>query len=423
MISLVRQGIRIAFDRGTGQVEVSQPQLGQPRSPARVRTRGITIRRSAAQRDAPSVHEVGGYSIRISDEPDDPTWDDFLEKGPGSAYTQASCWGRARASIGWRTIRVVVSEDGQVVAGAQMQTRALRGVVRAGFVFGGPIVDSDRPGLAALVVDEIMATGKAGNLQYLAVQPPADCDRVSEELARRGFRRGVLDVLYIYHPAGAILDLQPDLDVLFANMSKSRRRNIRSAERHGVTVRRGSEADVPIFNRLEDAHSARLGYVRRAESYYTDLWRALAPRGHIEFFIAEYEGEPVCAQLAIPFGRTCYHHERAWSGEHEELYTAELVEWEAIRWARSAGYRFIDFGGIEKPVAEAVLSAKEDPRVAGYGAALFKLRWGGQVIVNPPFLDYVYDPALRLGYRSIPPALLRSAWLERLAKRLKETGP
>jgi hypothetical protein len=68
------------------------------------------------------------------------------------------------------------------------------------------------------------------------------------------------------------------------------------------------------------------------------------------------------------------------------------------------------------------VSGREDPRVQKYGASLFKLKWGGDVVAEPPFLDYVYNPALRYLYRRVPDAVMRSSWLERAAKRLKESG-
>jgi hypothetical protein len=104
-------------------------------------------------------------------------------------------------------------------------------------VFGGPVVGGDRPDLAALVLDEMMAMGKAGNVRYLAVQPPRGCDRMCGELTRLGFRHGVLDFVYIYYTAAVSVDLRPGPDELLAKMSMSRRRNIRLAERRGATVR------------------------------------------------------------------------------------------------------------------------------------------------------------------------------------------
>jgi len=290
-----------------------------------------------------------------------------------------------------------------------------------GFVCRGPIVCGDQAELARLVFNEILVMGRAQNVQYLVVQPPPRCDWMSTELTALGFRYGAFD---IDHTSTIVLDMRADLDQMLSMMKKHARKQIRQGERSGVTVRHGSEADLPIFNRLKDVHSARLGYPRRQEGYYEELWRALGPRGHIELFIAEYEGEPISAQLVIPFGDTCRHIERPWSGEHSKLRPNELLFWEVVKWAKSEGYRFTDLEGIDAPLAEAVLAGGETPEDSRYSASLFKLKFvpPGQVVVDPPSFDYVYNPLLRPAYRCVPTKVMRSAWMRRLLFKFRETG-
>ena len=367
----------------------------------------------------PSPHDVGGYTVRISSAPDDPAWDEFLEHTPTGHHAQTSAWGRARASIGWNPIRLVISEDGRIVGGAQMVRRPMPVGGYVGFVHRGPQVPPDRPDLVALVFSELIAMGKAQGVGYLVVQPPPGADWMTGELRQRGFRCGAFD---IDMTATVRLDLRKDLEELLADMSKKRRKHVRSAAGSGITVRRCSEADLPIFNRLKDIQSARLGYARRSPDYYSALWRAMAPREHVELFIAEYEGDPVVAQLVIPFGEVCRHMERVWSGERKELRPSERLEWEVIKWARSQGYRYTDFEGIEPQLADAILSGVEMGDVPEYSASLFKLRFGGSIVVDPSSYDYVYNPLLRFAYRCVPVRVMRSDWMRRLLFRFRETG-
>lgn len=373
----------------------------------------------ASQESVSSVRSAGPFSVRVSDAANDPEWDAFLEEVSIGHHAQTSAWGRARAFIGWRPIRVLVSEDGRIVAGVQMVTRPMPAAGNVGFVCRGPVVAEDRQDLTRLVLDEMMAMGETRGVQYLVVQPPRGSDWMRVELGRIGFRYGAFDIDIT---ATVRIDLQPDLAELRAGMSKKCREHVRLAERRGVTVRRGSESDLAIFNRLKDVQSARLGYARREDGYYNELWHALAPRGHIGLFIAEYEGEPVAAQLVIPFGDTCHHMERPWSGEHGKLKPNELLKWEVIKWAKSEGYRFADLEGIEPPVAEAILSGEGIPDDPRYSASRFKLKFGGQVILDPPSFDYVYNPVLRFAYRCIPNRVMRAAWMRRLLFTFRETG-
>jgi lipid II:glycine glycyltransferase (peptidoglycan interpeptide bridge formation enzyme) len=314
---------------------------------------------------------------------------------------------------------VTVSEGGVVVAGVQMVTRPMPMGGRIGFVTRGPAVPADRPDLLRPVVDEMLAMGKRDGVQYLVVQPPRGGEWMVGELRRQGFRHGAFDIDFT---DTVRIDLAPDLEHIFGGMSRKCRQHVKAAERRGVTVRHGSREDLAVFDRLKDVQSARVGYARRDQAYYSALWEALSPRGHIELFISEYEGEPVSAQLAIPFGDTCHHMELPWSGEHGDLRPNELLEWEVVKWAKSAGYRFTDLEGIEAPVARAVLSGGTAAVDPSYSQSLFKLKFGGSIVSDPPSFDHVSNPALRLAYRCVPVRVMRSAWMRKVLFKFRETG-
>lgn len=371
--------------------------------------------------DGVGASGVHGLVVVASNAADDPEWDDFLEAVPTGSYTQTSCWGRARAVAGWKPVRAVVSRGGTIVAGVQMETRALPLGGNVAMVFGGPVVAGGEDAAEATrsVLDAMLALAKTRKVRYLAVRPPGQDAALGSALHAAGFRRGMLDDLHIYYPASVVLDLAPDADRLLAGMSRKRRQNIRGSERAGVTVREGTLDDFPVFERLRVAHAARLGYEPRDPGYYEELWRSLSPRGHVHLFVAEYEGEALAAQLAISFGGTCFHIERPWSGAHPELAASELVEWTAILWAKSAGMGSSDLGGVEPSVVEAVLGGCEDRTNPEHGATHYKLRWGGRVVEGPLFLDHVPDPVLGFGYRRVPRWLKRSHVMETLAKRLR----
>jgi len=378
-----------------------------------------TLEREGLRGGGPaSVHATAGLSVTVSDQPDDPEWDDFLEALPGGNFLQASCWGRARAAVGWRPVRAVVRQDDRVVAGAQMETRPMPALGRIGFVRRGPVVADDAPQLAAMLVDAMLSMGAANNVGYLVVQTPSDCASVQDEMARRGFREGPFDI----DLEATVRMSDSEIDTMFAALSQKCRANVRAGLRQGVTVREGSEADLPIFNRLKDIQSARLGYDRRSDEYYAELWKALAPRGCIKLFITEYEGEPVTAQLAVAFGDTMHHIERPWSGEHGNAKPNEVTVWEVLRWAVAEGYRSSDLYGIPRYLAESVLSGREIPLDSASSAYRFKLKFGGDVIVSPPSYHYVFNPVLRVAYRAIPAPIMKSAWMNRLACRFRAGG-
>jgi len=373
---------------------------------------------SESNASLPAVRSLKGFSIRFSDAPDDPDWDDFLERcSSWSICPQTSCWGQARASAGWEPTRAIISTDGGVVAGVNMVTHPLPVGGNIGFVCRGPVVPPDNPDLVKLVFDEMLELGRSVAVNYLVVQPPRGGDWMSERLAKLGFRPGAFDIDVT---ATVRLDLSKSLDELFSGMSPDCQGRIRQAERNGVTVRLGTEADIPVFNRLHERHCLRLGRIRRGESYFQELWRALAPRGHIELFIAEYEGEPVSAVLAMPFGEDCYNMERSWMGELDQLGADSLVEWETIKWAKAEGYRYGDLDGIDRQAAETLLAGQLPSDRDS--ESFYKAGFGGQVLLDPPALHYVYNPLLRSMFRLIPEGVMRSESMRRLIFKFRVSG-
>jgi lipid II:glycine glycyltransferase (peptidoglycan interpeptide bridge formation enzyme) len=367
----------------------------------------------------PDEREVDGYVFRVSDQADDPAWDDFLEQALYGHHAQTSAWGRARATIDWMPVRIIATRDGHVVGGVQMVRRPMPAGGDVGFVHRGPVVSEGHADLLPLLLSELLTLGRRRGVGYLVVQPPPGADWMAQELRARGFRLSAFD---IDMTSTVRVDLRKDADELLAAMGKKRRKHLRSAIGPSIVMRKGTEADLAIFNRLKDIQSARLGYPRRSPEYYSALWNALAPRGHIGLFIAEYKGEPVVAQLIIPFGKVCRHMERVWSGEHRDLRLSERLEWAVMLWAKEQGYCCTDFEGIEPELAKAVLSGRgmgDDPK---YSASTFKLRFGGDIVVDPSSYDYVYNPVLRFAYRCIPVGVMRSDRMRRLLYRFRETG-
>ena len=360
--------------------------------------------RPSTWRAAPSTRTVGPCSVRVSEASDDPDWDAFLETTTHSPYMQSSCWGRVRATMGWPATRLVVWEGGRIVAGVQLLMRPMPIGGHVGRVSWGPVILEERPHLAETVINEMIALAKAKGVRYLAVNPPPSGDPTRDVLVRLGFRPSPYQLEYT---TTISIDLRPNLDEMLLKMRRITRRYLRSEDRHALTVRRGSAADLPTFHRLKDAHAARLGYHRRSQEYYSELWRAFAPHGHVELFLAEYGGEPVSAALVMPFGDTCYGMDQPWSGEHGDLRPNEVLEWHLCRWAKAEGYRYFDLGGINRPAAEAILAGnRELARLAGWES--FKLGFGGKLTLLPEGYDYVCNPVLRFAYRSIPRTMLPS---------------
>ncbi len=160
------------------------------------------------------------YRTHASTATDDPAWDAFLAATPGGDYLQTSLWAQVKAPFGWRAVRLVVTQDERIVAGAQLLIRPLPLVGAVGYAPRGPLIAVDDPELTRLVLDELHRVAKAHRVQYLMVQPPSNGITLAQQLPDWGFRPSPI----IMAPIATIrFDLSLEPDDLLARMRKKTR--------------------------------------------------------------------------------------------------------------------------------------------------------------------------------------------------------
>jgi peptidoglycan pentaglycine glycine transferase (the first glycine) len=333
--------------------------------------------------------------------PTDAEWDAILAASPNGHYEQSSMWARLMARDGWAATRIAIGGGEPLVSG-QLLTKSLPVIGTIGYMPKGPLLRRADPELALRFVDGLLAHVQTHRVRYLAIAPVRPDEAFEGALSERAFTPNAV----ASYRATVRLDVTRSLDDLLSGMSKWTRRNIRRGQTHGVAVREGDESDLDTFSRLKLSGRARKNnrYAIRPHAYYADMWRIFRPGGHIQLLVAEYGGEPVSAMLAIAFGDTVFAHSTAWSGVHGAHKPNEVLEWEAIKWAKQHGYHFFDFEGIQRHVADSIANGMplkdEIPKVAK-----FKLGFGGQIVLLPGAYDYVPNALLGWGIRRLYPVL------------------
>jgi len=343
-----------------------------------------------------------GYQVRLADAIADPEWDAFLSEVPGGHHVQTGLWAQVKATLGWRVKRLVATQGERIVGGAQILIRTLPIVGSVGYVSKGPLLASHDPHLMALVIDGLKQMARAYRIQNLAVLPPDNGQTLARELPRRGFRPSAHELGVT---ATVRLDLTSDLDAILSQMKSKTRYNIRLGLRQGITVREGSEPDLPTFYQSLLATGQRQSFMPYAQAYFSEMWRALAPHGYIRLFVAEHKGQVLSTLLAIPFGDTVIYKKGTWCGRHKHLHPNEVVHWAAIQWAKAQGYRYYDLEGIDRQAATRLLAGEPLSTSMLKTTTRFKLGFGGQVRLLPTTYDYVYNPLLRWSYNTVYPAV------------------
>ena len=250
------------------------------------------------------------------------------------------------------------------------------------------------------MIDVLLRVTKEYGVDCLVVQPPNNGEALAQLLCETGFLPMILEVA----PTATIqIDLEQDLDKIFAAMKKQTRRDIRHGLHSGIIGREGTEDDLGSFCRLLKSTSERKNWAVYSGEYFAEILRVFGRRGLAKIFLAEYEGEAISAQILIAFGDTVIAKNSGWTGQFKSLGPNNVLEWVSIQWAKTNGYRYYDLEGIAPKVAMARLGmqVEDDPAdnwccyTFGYGGDL-KLFPKAHIYHINPLGNWVYKNVLSI---------------------------
>ncbi len=368
---------------------------------------------SATERDGAAPSTV--YQLAFESDGAQAEWDAFVLAADGH-HAQGCTWATVKGVLGWRGKRLVVRDDGQIVAGAQVLVRDVARFGRVGTCAHGPLLARRDPRLVELVHRGLLELGRGESIRYLKVQPPARSTDLALGLRERGWTPSALPAA----PSATVrVDLTASEDEILARMRQATRKTIRRAEKRGLRLREGGRDDFAAYYRLIEATSRRQGFTPYPRRYYETLWEEFAERGGSCLVLAEQEGDAVSATLLLAFGDTATCKMGGWSGERSRVRPNEPMHFAAMRWAKRIGASYYDFDGIDRQCALAVLNDGELPEDQLHSVAHFKLGFGGEVVLLSETLDIGPGRLMRPLVRVAAPHL---TGLRHLAHRVAGRG-
>jgi len=243
--------------------------------------------------------------------------------GP-SPLLQSWAWGEVQARAGWRVERL------RLGAGmASVQFRGRPPFERA-YVPRGPLP------AAREVLGELVGWARERNLARLRVEPEVGAE-LAAQLRELGFRPAP----QVQPQYTMIVKLEGGEESVLASFNKGTRYNIRLAEKRGVQVEEGADAEE--LARQAGASAARQGINLPSASYYRLLLERLP---WCRTYIARVEAEPVAAMLVIHHDGRGYYMFSGSTGGHRELKPVYAAKWAAIRAAIRAGCHDYDLWGV-----------------------------------------------------------------------------
>ncbi len=372
-------------------------------------------------------------------------WNQLIASLANPHFLQTFEWGQVKARYGWTPFYAVwtrqssvISDQSSVpdgcVAACLILKRAIpiRGfAARLSVLYApkGPLLDWTNESLRKRVLDDLQSFAKKQGAIFLKMDPDvvlgtgipgadgsledAGGAAIQSELARRGW---VYSSDQIQFRNSVLIDLQPIEEEMLARMKQKTRYNVRLAEKKGVTVRVGTADDLPMLYKMYAETSVRDGFVIRDEGYYQTVWKLFmskvesqkspdTPQSPITNYqlpitfplIAEVNGEPVAGLFLFLFAGRAYYVYGMSREIHREKMPTYLLQWDAMKRAKSAGCTVYDLWGAPETFGESD---------SMWGVYRFKEGLGGRVVRTLGAWDYAPNKFWYKMYSEILPRVL-----------------
>ncbi len=160
-----------------------------------------------------------------------------------------------------------------------------------------------------------------------------------------------------------LLDLSPGVDRLCENLRESTGRNIRKAEKEGVTVRFGTDLEaVKTYFRLHCLTRKRHGVPPQPWLFFENIYKNLISAGQGFVALAEYQGREIAGGVYLTLGKSALYKFGASDLSFQNLRANNMVMWAAVGRLAETGFRTLSFGRTE-PENQGLIQFK-----SGWGA-------------------------------------------------------
>jgi peptidoglycan pentaglycine glycine transferase (the first glycine) len=388
-------------------------------------------------------------------------WNSLISNLPNPHFLQTYEWGQVKSKYGWSPVYAVWTENQFSVFSDQSPltknwllstehclAAALilkRQILQNGFAARlsilyspkGPLLDWSNEPLRNRVLNDLQSFAKKQGAIFLKMDPdivlgtgiPSTEEDIIDQqgqavmsvLKRRGWAYSSDQIQF---RNTVLLDLAPSEEEMLARMKQKTRYNIRLAEKKGVSLRVGTQEDLPTLYRMYAETSVRDGFVIREEGYYQTVWRTFMtnaqspvstlqssnspiinyrevspwdPLPFTEPLIAEVNHEPVAAIFVFYFASHAYYVYGMSRDVHREKMPSYLLQWEAMKRAKAKGCTVYDLWGAPEVFEESD---------SMWGVYRFKEGLGGQVVRTLGAWDYAPSPLWYKMYSDIIPHIL-----------------
>lgn len=300
---------------------------------------------------------------------------------------QSPYWSAFKSQFGWSSQELRLPNSRWPT---QILFRRLPPGFKVAYVPKGPAIDWNDTLTANQSLIALKRFAKQRGTLFLKIEADANDTPSLKSLFRKA---GFVSGKSVQPKATIIIDIQPAEEAILAAMKSKTRYNIRLAARKGVAVRQGGVEDLIIFDQLNQLTAHRDGFAAHPLAYYQAAFQQFPPQNRA-LLLAEFQGTPLAGLIVFTWEGRAYYLYGASGNEHRNKMPTYLLQWEAIKWAKTQGCHSYDLWGIPNAPLE-TLEAEFSQRQDGlWGVYRFKRGFGGKVVYSLDAYDYVYNRPL-----------------------------
>jgi peptidoglycan pentaglycine glycine transferase (the first glycine) len=359
-------------------------------------------------------------------------WNILISQLPNPHFLQSHEWGEVKAKYGWvpyyavwtesefKVMEQLTIDNYQLsIASALIlkRTVSFRGLIKASILYmpKGPLLDWTNEALRSRVLNDLQSFAKKQKAIFIKMDPDVELGRgvpgsegdvidqngqaLMVEMKRRGWSYASDQIQF---QNTVLIDLHATEEEMLSRMKPKTRYNVRLAEKKGVTLRVGNLEDLPMLYKMYAETSVRDGFVIRDEEYYLTVWKtfmkeAVSGQPSTVPLIAEVDGEAVAAIFLFMFGARAYYVYGMSRNVHREKMPTYLLQWEAMKIAKSHGCEIYDLWGAPEVF---------DESDSMWGVYRFKEGLGGEVVRTLGAHDFAPNRLVYKLYSEVMPRVL-----------------
>jgi hypothetical protein len=331
-------------------------------------------------------------SLLIINPIDFPHWNESLRSLPGHTFFHTSSWAEVlHRSYGYKPFYFTLWDGG--VLSALLPSMDIdsfltgkRGVSLPFTDFCEPIVS--KAGQFQMLFAAAISFGKKQNWRTLAIRGGETF--LQEEDPSEWYYGHTLDL-----KTGDNRGTAP----LLSSLRDSTRRNIKKAEKEGITVTLStSPGSMEGFRRLNAITRRDHGLPPQPHRFFQNVQERIISKNMGFIVPASYRGAAIAANVYFCFGDEVIYKYGASGRAYQHLRANNLVMWEAIKWACDKGYKTLSFGRTE-PENEGLRQFK-----AGWGAREYVIKYYRYDLRKDAFIKApgIINPLYKMIFSKLP---------------------